>query len=56
MKVAGKYDCDTKQINHLEHLGLYLDCQNNGYEVDLLGNHTWQSIPYWSWLKNNTQS
>ena len=34
---------------------LYLDCQNNHYEVDLLGTSTFKPIPYSQWIKNNTQ-
>ena len=34
---------------------LYLDCQKNHYEVDLLGESTFKTIPYSSWIKNNTQ-
>ena len=32
-----------------------LDCQNNHYEVDLLGTSTFKPIPYSQWIKNNTQ-
>ena len=34
---------------------LDLDCQNNHYEIDLLGNSTFKPIPYSSWIKNNTK-
>ena len=34
---------------------LYLYCQNDHYEVDLLGNSTFQSIPYSSWIKIYTK-
>ena len=43
-KYAVKFDSDTKQINTLEQLPLYLDCQNNHYEVDLLGKDTFKPI------------
>ena len=32
-----------------------MDCQNNHYEVDLLGTSTFKPIPYLHWIKNNTQ-
>ena len=35
-KYAVKTDIDQSQINNLQHSPLYLDCQNNHYEVDLL--------------------
>ena len=36
-KYAVKTDVEQSQINNLQHFPLYLDCQNNHYEVDLLG-------------------
>ena len=54
-KYAVKTDNEQAQINNLQHFLLCLDCQNNHYEVDLLGNSTFKPIPYTSWIKNNTQ-
>ena len=54
-KYAVKTDVDQTQINNLQHFPLQLDCLNNHYEVDLLGNSTFKPIPYSSWIKNNTQ-
>ena len=54
-KYAVKTDIDQSQINNLQHFPLYLDCQNNHYEVDLLGTSTFKPIPYSHWIKNNTQ-
>ena len=54
-KYAVKTDIDQSQINNLQHFPLYLDCQNNQFEVDLLGTSTFKSIPYSHWIKNNTQ-
>ena len=54
-KYAVKTDIDQSQINILQPFPLCLDCQNNHYEVDLLGKYTFQPIPYSSWIKNNTQ-
>ena len=54
-KYAVKTDFDQSQIINLQHFPLYLDCQNNHYEVDLLGTSTFKSIPYSQWIKNNTQ-
>ena len=54
-KYAVKTDIDQSQINNLQHFPLYLDCQNNHYEVDLLGTSTFKPIPYSQWVKNNTQ-
>ena len=34
-KYAVKIDIDQSQINNLQHFPLYLDCQNNHYEVDI---------------------
>ena len=45
-KYAVKTDIDQSQINNLQHSPLYLDCQNNHYEVDLLGTSTFKPIPY----------
>ena len=54
-KHAIKTDIDQSQINNLQPFPLYLDCQNNHYEVDLLGTSTFKPIPYSHWIKNNTQ-
>ena len=54
-KYAVKTDVEQSQINSLQHFPLYLDCQNNHYEVDLLGTSTFKPIPYSQWIKNNTQ-
>ena len=50
-----KTDIDQSQFNNLQHFPLYLDCQNNHYEVDLLRTSTFKPIPYSSWIKNKTQ-
>ena len=42
-------------MNNLQHFPLYADCQNNYYEIDLLGKSTFKPIPYSSWIKINTQ-
>ena len=52
---AVKTDVDPSQIINLQNFPLNLDCQNNPYEVDLLGKSTFKPIPYPSWIKNNTQ-
>ena len=54
-KYAVKTDIEQSQINHLEHFRLYLDYQNNHYEVDLLTTSIFKPIPYSHWIKNNTQ-
>ena len=54
-KKAVKTDIDQSQINNLQHFPLYLDCQKNHYEVDLLGTSTFKLIPYSHWIKKNTQ-
>ena len=54
-KSAVKTDIDQSEMNSLQQFPLYLDCQNNHYEVDLLGKSTFKPIPYSSWIKNNTQ-
>ena len=54
-KYAVKTDADHAKINNLQHFPLYLDCQNNHCEVDLLGNSTFKPRPYSSWIKNHTQ-
>ena len=54
-KNAVKTDIDQSQINNLQRLPLYLDCQNNHYEVDFLGTSIFKPIPYSQWIKNNTQ-
>ena len=50
-KHAVKIDSDTKHKNTLEHFPLYLDCQNNHYEVDLLEKDTINTITNSSWIK-----
>ena len=52
---AVKTDVDHAQITSLQHFHLYLDCQNNHYEVDILRNSTFKPIPYSSWIWNNAQ-
>ena len=54
-KYAVKTDIDQSQINNLQLFPLFLDCQKNHYEVDLLGTSTFKPIPYSHWIKNNTQ-
>ena len=54
-KYAVKTDIEQSQINNLQHFPLYLDCQNNHYEVDLLGTSTFKPLPYSQWIQNNTQ-
>ena len=54
-KYALKTDIDQSKINNVQHFPLYLDCQNNHYEVDLLGRSTFKPIPYSQWIKNNSQ-
>ena len=54
-KYAVKTDINQSQIKSLQHFPLHLDCQNNHYEVDLLGTSTFKPIPYSHWIKNNTQ-
>ena len=44
-KYAVKTDVDLAQINNLQLFLLYFECQNNHYEVDLLGNSTFKPIP-----------
>ena len=39
----------------MNNLTLYIDCQKNHYEVDLLENSTFKPIPCSSWIKNNIQ-
>ena len=50
-KYAVKTDIDQSQINNLQHFPLYLDCQSNHYEVDLLGTSTFKTISYSHWIK-----
>ena len=55
MQISSKnwhWSCTNKYITTLL---LYLDCQNNHFEVDLLGISTFKPIPFSSWIKNNTQ-
>ena len=54
-KYTVKTHIDQTQINNLRHFPLYLDCKNNHYEVDFLGNSTFKPIPFSSGIKNNTQ-
>ena len=54
-KYAVETDIDQSQINNLQHFPLYLDRQNNHYEVDLLSTSTFKPIPYSHLIKNNTQ-
>ena len=54
-KYAVKTDVDHAQINNLQHFPLYLNCQNNHYEVDLLGNSKFKPIPFSSFIKNKIQ-
>ena len=54
-KYAVKTDIDQSPIKNLQHFPLYLDCQNNHYEIDQLGKFTFKLIPYSSRIKNNTQ-
>ena len=54
-KYAVKTDIDQSQLIILQHFPLYLDCQNNHYEVDLLGTSTFKPIPHSQWIKDNTQ-
>ena len=54
-KHAVKTDIDQSKINNLQHSPFYLDCQNNHYEVDLLGTSTFKPIPYSHWINNNTR-
>ena len=45
-KYAVKTDINISQTNNLPHFPLCLGCQNNHYEVDLLGKSTFKPIPY----------
>ena len=54
-KYAVKTDIDQSQINNLQHFPLYLDCQNNPYEVDFFSTSTFKPIPNSHWIKNSTQ-
>ena len=44
-KYAVKTGIDESQNDNLQHFPLYLDCQNNHYEVDLLRKTTFKPIP-----------
>ena len=56
-KYAVKTDIDQSQIINLHYFPQYLGCQNNHYEVDLLGKFTFKPIPYCSWIqKNNSKT
>ena len=50
-KYVVKTDIDQSQIKNLQHFPFNLDCQNNHYEVDLLGTSTFKPIPYSQWIK-----
>ena len=52
---AVKTDIDQSQKKNLQHFLLYLDCQKNHYEIDILGLSTFKPILYSQWIKNNTQ-
>ena len=52
---AVKTDLDNAQMNNLHNFPLYLDCQNNHDEVDLLANSTFKLMPYSLLTKNSTQ-
>ena len=54
-KKAVKTDIEQSQVNNLQFFPLYLDCQNNHHEVDLLGKSIFKPISYSSWIKNNAQ-
>ena len=54
-KYAVKTDIDQSQINKLHHFALYLDCQKNHYELDLLGKSTFKTLTNLSWVKNKSQ-
>ena len=54
-KYSVKTDIQQSQINNPQLFPLYLDCQNNHHEVDLLGTFTFKPIPFSHWIKNNTQ-
>ena len=54
-KYAVKSDIDQSQRNNLQHFPLYSDCQNNYYELDLLGTSTFKPTPYSHWTKINTK-
>ena len=54
-KYEVKTDIDQSQSSILQHFQLYLDCQNNHYEVDLLGTSTFKPIPNSQWIKDNIQ-
>ena len=55
MQIRNKTDIDQAQINNLQHFPLYLGCQNNHYEVDLLGTSTFKPIPRSQWITDNTK-
>ena len=54
-KNAVKTDIEQSQMNNLHHFPLYLDCQNNHYEVDFLVLSTFKPIPHSHWIKINTK-
>ena len=45
-KYLVKTDFDQSQLNNLQPFPLYVDCQNNHYEIDLLGTSTFKPIPH----------
>ena len=55
-KYAVKADYDWAHLNNLQEFQLYLDCQNNHYEEELLGNSTFKPIPNSSCPKNKLQT
>ena len=54
-KYAVQTDIIHAKINNLQKFPLFLGCQNNHYQVDLLENSTFKPIPYSAWIKNSTQ-
>ena len=54
-KYAVKTDIDQTQINNLQNFPLYLDCQDNHYEVNFLDTLTFKPIPHSQRIKNNVQ-
>ena len=50
-KYAVKTDIDQSQINNLQHFPLYLDCQNNHYEVDFINTSTFKPFLDSHWIK-----
>ena len=50
-KYAIKTDVEQSQIKNLQLSPLCLDCQDNHYEVELLGTSTIKPISYTPWIK-----